>query len=240
MANIFRLLDLTSLNDADAPDTIRHLVSRSRIRVHGEWYAVAAVCIYPQFIAVAKEMLDPSVELVTVINFPHGTMDTEEVVEQARRAIDQGATELDVVFPRHAPDTAPAMLSRVKELCGTIIPLKVILETAALSPEQIVAYGRVAIQHGADFLKTSTGKLDASLYGVTGATTEAVACLLEARALEHATHVGIKVSGGVQTLDQANQFYAQVQAAFHPDQPLSRQEFRIGASGLYNACLSSL
>ncbi|UOP05004.2 deoxyribose-phosphate aldolase [Conchiformibius kuhniae] len=223
---IIALLDLTSLNDSDTAQTVRALCRRAA--AHG----VAAVCVYPQFVAAAKrELADcPHIALATVVNFPSGADAPEAVAAQTRQALQDGANEIDWVFPyrdfalgRHAQ--AQARTAEMAALCRAAgAKLKVILETGALEAADIRAAADAALRLGADFLKTSTGKIP------QGATPEAAAILLEAIA-RHGGTAGIKLSGGVRDAATAAAYVRQARAVFGADWT-TPAHFRIGASAL--------
>lgn len=225
--HIFSLLDLTSLNENDTPAAIERLCAQA---VREDLGQVAAVCVYPQFVAQARGLLAENIAVATVVNFPHGEGDLAEVAEETVKAIGQGAAEIDLVFPyqgfkngsaRHAERFTAA----IAEECHTRgALLKVILETGELTPAEIRAASEAAIRAGADFLKTSTGKTP------TGATPEAAQILLEA-IRDSGRRLGLKLSGGVREVAAAEAFMRQAADIFGADY-LNPQTFRIGASAL--------
>lgn len=224
---IFSLLDLTSLNENDTPAVIERLCAQAKRPDLGQ---VAAVCVYPQFVAQAKRLLPENIAVATVVNFPHGEGDLAEVAEETAKAIGQGAAEIDLVFPyrgfksgsaRHAERFA-AVIAEECHTRGAL--LKVILETGELSPDEIRATSEAAIRAGADFLKTSTGKT------AVGATPEAAQIMLQA-IRDSGRRVGLKLSGGVREVAAAQAFMRQAEEVFGADY-LNPQTFRIGASAL--------
>jgi deoxyribose-phosphate aldolase len=195
-ARILPLLDLTSLDDDDTEAGIECLCARAIDA------GVAAVCVWPRFLPVAKTRLARSpIRLATVANFPEGSDDLERTAAETAAALAAGADEVDVVAPIQAIlDGDIGLVTELVQACRKAAPdvtLKVILETGRLAePARIAAAARAAIMGGCDMLKTSTGKI------VPGATLEAAAVLLAV--LEEADgRVGIKFSGGIRTTQQA-------------------------------------
>ncbi|MFM9973241.1 MAG: deoxyribose-phosphate aldolase [Beijerinckiaceae bacterium] len=228
-----KLLDLTELSDACREDHVEALVQKA-ITPHGP---VAAVCIWPQFVTLAKSRLKgKGVKVATVINFPKGGDDVERAIEDTAEAIDDGADEIDLVMPYHAflagdDLTVRSMIGEVRDEIGDAGRLKVILETGAL-PDQasIRRAADLAIDCGADFIKTSTGKSPVS------ATLEAVSTMLAAiKATQRS--IGLKPSGGIRTLHDAKAYLALVDGEMGPVWA-SAGTFRFGASGLYDALIA--
>ena len=231
-ARILPLVDLTALGDDESSATVDALCARALEA------GVAAVCVWPRFLPLAKARLrGHPVKLVTVANFPDGSDDLARAARETADALVAGADEVDVVIPVQAVlagDTG--LVSELVEACRAKAPertLKVILETGRLAePALIGAAARAAIMAGADFLKTSTGK------GAPGATLEAAAVLL-AVIQEAEGRVGLKVSGGIRTTQQAARYLYLV------DHFMSRgwtrpETLRFGASGLLDDLLRVL
>jgi deoxyribose-phosphate aldolase len=229
------LLDLTELGDGCREDHVEALIAKA-LSPAGK---PAAICIWPQFVSLAaKRLKDKGVSVATVINFPKGGDDIERAIEDTEEALDDGADEIDLVFPYRAflggdDVTARAMVGEVKDVIGDDALLKVILETGELKAvDAIHRAATIAAEAGADFIKTSTGKTPVS------ATPEAVAIMLDViRA--HGGAVGLKPSGGIRTLDDAGRYLAQVDAAMGPGWA-TPATFRFGASGLHAALLAAL
>jgi deoxyribose-phosphate aldolase len=224
---ILGLLDLTDLSTTASAASIERLCERA-VGPHG---AVAAVCVWPAFVAqCARDLAGTPVEVATVVNFPHGGVDVDAVRREVHAAVEAGADELDVVLPYGAflaGDLAAA--SAVLHAVGAIVErrrlVKVILETGEFPDQAAVASAtRFAIDHGADFVKTSTGKTPVS------ATPEAVATMLGV--IHDADRlVGIKPSGGIGTLAAAAGYLAQADDVMGPAWARA-STFRFGASGL--------
>jgi deoxyribose-phosphate aldolase len=201
-------LDLTSLNEGDTEADIARLCRRAT----GPFGPTAAVCVWPRLAAFARRELPPEVAVAAVANFPDGSADTVRAVADARALVDAGAQEVDVVIPYRQLDAAPALLAAVRRACDGL-RLKVILETGELADaQQMVRACRIALEAGADFLKTSTGKVRVN------ATPQAAQALL-------------KAAGGIRTVADAQRYMRLVQDILG-DTALSQARFRIGASGL--------
>jgi deoxyribose-phosphate aldolase len=235
---LLALIDLTSLGDQDTPAMISALCQKTIVPAGH----VAAVCIYPQFVTTAvSELSGTPVKIATVANFPHGTRSIEEVETTITQAIDNGAQEIDVVFPYQqylAGDTEAAaeFIHRCKTRCRQAL-LKVILETGAFGDaEQLTAAAVAAVQGGADFLKTSTGKI------TIGATLPAATILLSVikdQTSRVGRPLGFKASGGVRTIAQAASYVALAQQILGQDW-VKPANFRLGASQLMDVLTSTL
>src|SRR5262245_31975048 len=188
-------------------------------------------------------MSGTDVKVATVVNFPSGEEPVDDVIDMTRRALDDGADELDVVLPYHAwlhgdEDAAAAVLDGVRETINEGSDLshgdglrKVIIETGALPDRAAIDRAtHFAIAHGADFVKTSTGKIEVS------ATPEAAEVVLEAIEVS-GMPVGFKASGGVKTLADARVYIELADRVMGPGW-VSPETFRFGASGLLTALLA--
>ena len=226
------MLDLTELGDHATVDDVTALCTRA-IGPHGK---VAAVCVWPRHVAhAARQLAATGVRIATVVNFPSGNDDIDAVVELARAAQLDGADEIDLVLPYRAflaGDHArgAAMISAVRQAvaAGSGKTLKVILETGELGDLAVIrAAAELAIRHGADFIKTSTGKTPVS--ATLGATQVMLQVIHD---LDPA--VGLKPSGGIRTLADAAAHLAQADTIMGPAWA-SPATFRFGASGLLTA-----
>ena len=235
------LLDLTSLNDDDTPETIATLCQRAVTPVG----PVAAVCIYPRFVTQAHEaLLGSGIKVATVVNFPAGDADLASVCTDTINALDAGADEIDVVLPyrrylKGQQAEAMAVVEQVCIVCRERARVKLILETGRLvKPEIILAASREAIAAGVDFLKTSTGKVEAN------ASLEACAVMLQA-IREHADRgpdsrtIGLKPSGGIRDSVDAAQYVALADIIMGEGWA-TPHTFRFGASSLLDALLKTL
>ena len=229
------LLDLTNLND----DCDEAAVSALCAKAQTPYGNTAAICIWPRFIKHAKaELGGTGIKIATVVNFPHGGEDVLDTVALTRQAIADGADEIDLVIPYKAlaegrPGFAETMIIRVKEAIPSGRQLKTILETGALKdPELIHQAATMAIEAGADFIKTSTGKVPVN------ATPEAAEIMLEAIA-ESGKPVGFKPAGGVRSLDDAATYLTIAEKYMGADWA-TPATFRFGASGVLDALIAAM
>lgn len=230
MTDPLTLLDLTSLNDGDDAATVRALAAKAVVT---DGRHVAALCINPDLVEVAVEAVAGTGVLVaTVANFPAGADDPDAAAREAAAAVAAGADEVDVVAPwqAHAAGDAEAVARLVRataEACDGRT-LKVILETGSHTDAGATrAMADAALESGAHFLKTSTGKVG------PGASPEAAQVLLEA--VRDFGRGGVKVSGGVRTADDADAYVAQAERILGT--AVTPQTYRIGASSLLDALL---
>lgn len=227
------MLDLTELAD-HATDADAVALCRRSITVHG---TVAAVCVWPRHVEIAAaELAGSGVRIATVVNFPSGDEAVPHVVDETERALDGGADEIDLVVPFHAllggaPEHVVLMLESVRATVSVGSGLlKVILETSELGGvDHIRGAARLAIDHGADFVKTSTGKAS------HGATPEATAAML-AEIAATPWPVGLKPSGGIRRLDDALAFLSQAEEVMGVGWA-TPSTFRLGASALLDDLL---
>lgn len=228
------LVDLTSLNDADDGDTVVRLCDKAQTPAGN----VAAICIWPLYVAIAKSNLrGTGIKVATVVNFPGGTFSAEKVADEIAEARADAADEIDVVM--FYPDIIQGSGSRAydhlvacREACGPV-PMKVILETGSIAkPVLIAKAAKIAVEAGADFLKTSTGKVP------VGATPRAARILLEA-CRDAGRRVGFKASGGIRDVKGAHDYLALADHVCGPDWA-TPETFRFGASGLVDALLAEL
>jgi deoxyribose-phosphate aldolase len=223
------LLDLTDLSDQCSETAIAQLCDKAL----GGPVPVAAICIWPQFVSLGRRLIgERGVKVATVVNFPAGGTNIARVSADTVEAVGDGADEIDLVLPYKAfltgdVDIARDMIGEVKAACDGRT-LKVILETGAF-PDQatIRAASDLAIAGGADFIKTSTGKIAVS------ATLAAAETMLEAIKAS-GKPVGLKPSGGIRTLADANAYLALADRIMGPDWA-TPATFRFGASGLHQA-----
>ena len=223
------VVDLTRLerpDDAAAIDTLAAKAVTDAGRV-------AAICVYPEWI---ERVLGPGVPVAAVANFPLGADDPAVAVGDAGQAVEAGAAEVDVVVPWQAfmvgkSDAIDRTVRAVREAIGPDIGLKAILETGSLPAGMVPDAGRRALAAGADFLKTSTGKVG------PGASLEAVEALLGV--VKEAGHGGVKASGGVRTAEQAAEYVALADRVMGAGWATA-ERFRIGASSLVDDLLARL
>ena len=233
-ARALACLDLTNLDEACDAAAIDALCARARTP-HGP---VAAVCVWPAFVAQAHALLAGSgIRVATVVNFPAGDDDVLSVRTATRQVIVDGADEIDMVVPWRAlaageRGVVAATVLEVKDAARNR-RLKAILETGELEdPELIRRAADEALAGGADFLKTSTGKV------AVNATPEAAGILLAAITAADRP-AGLKVAGGVRTTAEAAAYLELCDRAMGPGWA-TPERFRIGASGLLADLLATL
>ena len=232
------LIDLTSLNDTDDDTSVRKVAALAATPAG----RVAALCIWPRFIALGRKMLNGTgVPIAVVTNFPAGAGDVAQAVAETAAAVKDGADEIDVVFPYRAllsgdEATGLALVRACRQACGPDALLKVILETGQLgSVERIRRAAELAVDGGAHFIKTSTGKTQ------PGATLQAAQVMLDviAAAKARGMSVGLKVSGGVGSLADAQAYLELYENRFGAGSATAAT-FRIGASSLIKPVLAAL
>ena len=231
------LMDLTTLNDNDTDAKVITLCTQA----HSPAGDTAAVCIYPRFIPVARKTLQAQntaqIKIATVTNFPHGNDDIAIALSETKAAIAYGADEVDVVFPYKAliegnETVGYDLVKACKKACGDTT-LKVIIESGELhTPERIRKASEIAIDAGADFIKTSTGKV------AVNATLEAAEVMLNV-IKEKNQKVGFKAAGGVKDAQTAKA-YLDLAREILGDDWVSPAHFRFGASSLLNNLLATL
>ncbi|GGY26132.1 deoxyribose-phosphate aldolase [Paludibacterium paludis] len=223
------LMDLTTLNDDDSDVKVAELCRKAA----GPAGRVAAVCVYPRFVPVAKKTLteqgSPEVRVATVTNFPAGGEDVAIAVAETRASIAYGADEVDVVFPYRAlmaGNTAlgEELVRACKAACQGRT-LKVIIESGELKDAVLIREASlISISAGADFIKTSTGKVPVN------ATLEAARIMLEAIRDTGAT-CGFKAAGGVRSAEEAAEYLALADGLMG-EAWVTPAHFRFGASSL--------
>lgn len=225
------LLDLTNLDERCVAADVELLCQRAITA------GTAAVCVWPDFVRQSAEALaDRRIAVATVVNFPTGDERPYAVRTITERVLEAGADEIDVVLPYRAFQSGDLtwchdLLGEVRAATTDRAHMKVILETGELTGHhQMTAAARFAIDNGADFVKTSTGKTPVS------ATPDAVDALLSAiHGGDRA--VGLKPSGGISTADAADAYLAQAESVMGSAY-LAPATFRFGASSLLDALLA--
>lgn len=247
LKKIFGLIDLTSLNVNDT--TARLLAMCKKVNEFHTFprYVgtpnVAAVCVYPVFVAEAKNALNAKTVKVAAVagGFPASQTFPEIKVAEAKLATAQGADEIDIVmnvrrFLEQDYQAVYREIATIKDAIGGV-HLKVILETGILdTPQDIKLASFIAMEAGADFIKTSTGKIP------QGASPEAVYVMAEAAKEFYARRnrkVGIKPAGGISTAEKAIQYLAILKLQLGKEW-LYPDLFRFGASSLANNLLSEI
>ena len=238
------MMDLTTLEGKDSPGKVRALCRKAIAPTGtGDVPSCAAVCVYPNLVPVAKEELaGSSVKVASVATaFPSGLSPLDVKLADVQRAVELGADEIDMVIDRGAMLAGSFgqvfdEIAAVKEACGHA-HLKVILETGELGGYDVVRKAsRIAMLAGADFIKTSTGKI------VPAATPAVTLVMLEAIRDFHAETgkiIGMKPAGGIRTAKQALHYLVIVKETLG-DRWLTPDLFRFGASTLLNDVLMQL
>ena len=222
-------LDYTLLDsDASEQQILQFLENASK-------WKPAAVCVLPSEVSRAREMLDSEIVVASAAGcFPDPNGDIHERINDIKIAIDGGANEIDIVMDFEAmmdlrPGEARATLQQLIDACNGLT-VKVILESSCLDLEEMEAAAKIAIDCGADFLKSSTGR--------RGGCTPLVSEILAEIAQEDG-NVGIKISGGIRTLEDLKTHLNSIEKAIEIN-TLSPQRFRIGASSLLNSIEKAL
>jgi deoxyribose-phosphate aldolase len=245
LKKIFGLIDLTTLSEKDNIESVTQLCEK--VNLQEEAYPsvppVAAVCVYPELVSIVKEKLEnPLVNIASVGGgFPASQTFTNIKVMEIEQAIEQGAEEIDVVLPvgkflMGDLEYAEYEIQIIKQRMGPI-HLKVILETGSLKDFSLIRKASLlSIGAGADFIKTSTGKVS------PGATPEAVVVMCHAiKDYYNRTgkKIGIKPAGGISDAPAALLYWSIVRKILGDDW-LNSERFRIGASGLANRLLADI
>lgn len=249
----FAAMDLTTLHSGDTAASVRALVDKAN-RIPEEFPGCpmpASVCVYPNFAAVVRdERRSAALHVTTVAGcFPSSQSYLSVKVEECRLAVRNGADEIDIVLALNsflAGDLASAAAEIVEmrkavdeegEAFGKKIVLKVILETGLLSTSELIASASLlAMESGADFIKTSTGKVEVN------ATPEAAYVMCSCIRLFHektGRKVGFKAAGGISTAEDALYYYRIVESVLGSGW-LGSEYFRLGVSRLGNSLLSAI
>ena len=245
LKKIFGLIDLTTLSERDNIENVSQMCEK--VNLLGDSYpsmpGVAAICVYPEMVSVVKEKLEnPLVSIASVGGgFPASQTFTNIKVMEIEQAIEHGAEEIDIVLPvgKFLMDDLEYVeyeIQVIKQRMGSV-HLKVILETGSLKDYSLIRKASfLTIGAGADFIKTSTGKIS------PGATPEAMIVMCGAiRDYYNRTgkKIGIKPAGGISDAPTAVLYYTIVKEILGEDW-LNCERFRIGASGLANHLLAHI
>lgn len=239
------MMDLTTLEGSDSPGKVRAVAQKARWPAgsNSRVPSCAAVCVYPTLVPVAKRALEGSTVRVASVAtaFPSGLSPLPVKLDDTRRAVELGADEIDMVIDRGAFLSGETQrvfdeIVEIKAACGEA-HLKVILETGELgSYDNVRRASDLAMAAGADFIKTSTGKIQPA------ATPPVTLVMLEAiRDFYYATgkKIGMKPAGGIRTAKQALHYLVLVKETLG-DAWLTPELFRFGASTLLNDVLMQL
>lgn len=240
---IYSCIDLTSLNATDTREEIWNFTETvNDFEGSSDVDNVAAICVFPNFVETVKEALTANVNIASVAGgFPSSQTFTEVKIAETGLAVASGADEIDIVlnlgyFLEENYEDVCEEIDEIKNACREA-KLKVILETGALkSAKNIMKASILALYSGADFIKTSTGKI------YEGATLEAayVMCTaIKEYNQKTGNKAGFKASGGISTTEDAVKYYTIVKEVLG-DEYLNKEYFRIGASRLANNLLESI
>jgi deoxyribose-phosphate aldolase len=239
------LIDLTSLNSADTSSKILGLVEKVNNfnTAFPKYPSVAAMCVYPNFTKLLKSNLKAKNVKIAVVAgaFPSSQSFKEVKIAECKMAVENGADEVDIVlalnkFLDKRYEETKSEIRDIKAVIGDK-HLKVILETGVLKEEHLIDYAaEIAIESGADFIKTSTGKIEPA------ATPEAayIMCQQIKRYYEKTgKRIGFKPAGGISTPKEAALYFAIVENVLG-EEWLTPQLFRFGASRLANNLLTEV
>lgn len=242
---ILSMIDLTTLEGQDTPGKVRQLCQKA-IHLHDAMPGlphVAAVCVYPNMVGVAKEALEGyDINIASVATaFPSGMSSLAVKLDDTRMAVEAGANEIDMVISRGAFLAGKYSyvfdeIVAVKEACGDA-HLKVILETGELGTlDRVRRASMLAMHAGADFIKTSTGKIQPA------ATMQVTLVMLQAIRdyyYETGRMVGMKPAGGISTAKLAVHYLVMLRETLG-NAWMTPEWFRFGASSLANDVLMQL
>ncbi len=239
------MMDLTTLEGKDTPGKVAFLCRKAMQPLDARYDVppCAAVCVYPNFVRVAKKFLgDSGVKVASVATaFPTGLMPLRLKLEEVRSAARDGADEIDMVIDRGVflagnHTRIADEIAATKEACGAA-HLKVILETGELQTyDNVRIASEIAMNNGADFIKTSTGKISpAATMPVTLVMLEAIRDFFYATGIR----IGMKPAGGIRTAKQALAYLVMVKETLGDDW-LTNDLFRFGASTLVNDVLMQI
>ena len=248
----FSMMDLTTLKTDDTPASVTKLVEKVNAfqQTRPEWPLPASVCVYPNFAATVKAARKCGFN-ITVVSacFPSSQSFLEVKLKECELAVEQGADEVDIVLALNAflagdYETAAeeirqvrACIDKVAAKQGRQVHLKVILETGLLrKPELIAEASFLAMEAGADFIKTSTGKVDVNATPTAAyVMCECISKFYEATGKK----IGFKAAGGVRTAEDAALYYTIVEEILGQEW-LTPELFRIGASSVANNLISAI
>ena len=248
----FSIMDLTTLSPKDTPASVKKLVEKvnSFAVDHSTWPLPASVCVYPNFASVVrKTRKNPSVHVTTVAGcFPSSQSFIEVKLSEIERAVREGADEIDIVLALNSFLTGDyttageeirlsrECIDKVAAELGRPVVLKVILETGLLvTPERIADASFLAMENGADFIKTSTGKVEVNATPMAAY----VMCQCIGKFYEQTGRkVGFKAAGGISSAMDAVCYYSIVSTLLGKEW-LNKNLFRFGVSRLANQLLSA-
>ena len=243
----FGFMDLTTLRPEDTVEGVKALVDKVTEfhKMYPSYPLPASICVYPNFAHVVKEnRVSPELHVTTVAGcFPSSQSFLEVKKMEVEMAIADGADEVDIVLALNAflagdDKTAGEEISEIKKICEKHnVVLKVILETGILKTDELIhRASMLAMEAGADFIKTSTGKVSVN------ATPEAATVMCKAIKEYYekpGRKVGFKAAGGVSNADEALQYY-EIGQSILGDEWMNKELFRFGVSRLGNSLVSAI
>jgi deoxyribose-phosphate aldolase len=232
--DLIQFIDLTSLNAQDTNLDVFALTEKTK-RLVQYGFPVAAICVYPNFAHVVKtNLVDYSIPCAVVsASFPASQSYIEVKLLETKMALENGADEIDIVlnlgeFFAGQFENCTSEIQAIKQLMGNK-KLKVILETGILKTQKEVAKAaEIAIAGGADFIKTSTGKVS---IGATHEAVQTICQVINKHEVKTNKKIGVKVSGGVKNYQDAVSYYQLIERELGSSY-LTPALFRIGASSL--------
>lgn len=248
----FSMMDLTTLKTNDTPASVTKLVNKVNDfqLTRPEWPLPASICVYPNFAAVVKETrkCDFNITVVSAC-FPSSQSFLEVKLKECEMAVEQGADEVDIVLALNAflagdYEKAAEEIRQVRSCIDAVaarqgreVHLKVILETGLLrTPEAIANASFLAMEAGADFIKTSTGKVDVNATPAAAyVMCECIAKYYEATGKK----IGFKPAGGISTAADALCYYSIVSTVLGKEW-LNKDLFRFGVSRVANSLLAAV
>ncbi len=248
----FSMMDLTTLKTDDTPASVLKLVNKVNDfqLSRPDWPLPASICVYPNFASVVKDarLCDFNITVVSAC-FPSSQSFLEVKLKECEMAVEQGADEVDIVLALNAflagdyeaaaeeIRQVRAAIDNVAQAQGRTVHLKVILETGLLrTPEKIAQASFLAMEAGADFIKTSTGKVDVN------ATPAAAYVMCECIAKYHALtgkKIGFKPAGGISSAADALCYYSIVSSILGKDW-LNKELYRFGVSRVANSLIAAV
>ncbi|NLZ19699.1 MAG: deoxyribose-phosphate aldolase [Bacteroidales bacterium] len=249
----FSLMDLTTLKSDDTEESVCRLVDKANrlAEEYPDYPLPASICVYPNFASVVRERrCSPELHVTTVAGcFPSSQSFLEVKVQECGLAVRQGADEVDIVLALNAflaedYDTASREIVAMRQAVdaeaarqGRKVVLKVILETGLLvSPERIARASLLAMEAGADFIKTSTGKVEVN---ATPAAAYVMCRCIKAFYEKTGVKVGFKAAGGISNAQDALTYYYIGATVLGPEW-MDKDHFRFGVSRLGNSLMSAI
>lgn len=253
LKDCFSLMDMTTLRPNDTPSSVRKFVEKINgfYKEYPDYPLPASVCVYPNFAAIVRDTrMSPELHVTTVAGcFPSSQSYLDVKLLEIRHAVENGADEIDIVLALNAfldgdYETAGKEIAESRRVideaaaaAGRKVCLKVILETGLLvTPESIADASFLAMENGADFIKTSTGKVEVN---ATPMAAYVMCSSIKAYYAKTGVKVGFKAAGGVSSAMDAVGYYSIVSSILGKEW-LNKDLFRFGVSRLGNSLVSAI